>query len=212
MIALSSYAPLSRSSETARNQIAAKQTWEQAFSSIVYFNAPSPELLSAKTVFSGHRERPKILDMARYAAELNGFVAIVNSDIHMSNRLPAVESAMATQHVWCGTSRRMEFDPNTHPRSGRLVDLGLDFFFALPSVWALLAAEIPEQFVIGKQLWDTWTLSFFIIHGGRYCVDLTPSNLVWHPKHGHREDFHIEPPPGDTYLDRVRWPLRRLKL
>ena len=210
MIALSSYAPFDRSTETEHNQLAAKRSWEGAFSQIVYFNALEPRLVSAKTSFTGHLERPRIREMAEFAAAQDGWVAIINADIVVARPMERLDSLLNRQRVWCGISRRLQFEPNGTPKKGRLVDLGLDFFFARPSVWALVASEIPDQFIIGKQLWDTWVLSFFLIHAGEYCVDATAANMIWHPRHGARGDFSMEPPPGDTYLDRVRWPRRRL--
>lgn len=152
------------------------------------------------------------MEMAQYAAALDDWVAIINADIVVSKGITRLQSALDREGVWCGISRRLQFEPNGPLRDGRLVDLGLDFFFARPSMWALVASEIPTQFEIGKQLWDTWVLSFFLIHAGENCVDLTPSNLIWHPRHTARGEYLMEPPPGDTYLDRVRWPIKRLSV
>jgi len=210
MIALSSYVPMSRAPEIARNQLAAKATWDKTFSAIVYFNPVEERLYSAKTDFTGQTERPTIRQMAEYAAEQDGWVAIINADIIVSGKMIGIDSVLNRQKVWCGMSRRFEFDPAGSPRKGRLVDLGLDFFFARPSVWALVASEIPDEFTIGRQQWDTWMLSFFLVHAADFCVDATPLNFIWHPKHGNRVDFHQERPPGDTYLDRVRWPRKKL--
>lgn len=212
MIALSSYAPMSRAPEIARNQLVAKSTWDKTFSAIVYFNPVEERFVNANTGFTGQTERPSIRQMAEYAAEQNGWVAIINADVVVAMKMVGIDSVLNSQKVWCGMSRRLEFDPTGPPRKGRLVDLGLDFFFARPSVWALVASEIPDDFTIGRQQWDTWVLSFFIIHGGEYCVDLTPSNLIWHPKHDNRLDFHLKRPPGDTYLDRVSWPKRMISV
>lgn len=213
MIALSSYAPMARSPEVARNQIAAKRSWDRQFNRIIYFNDVEISLLSPQTGFTGHGTRPNILEMAAYAATFDeSWVAIINADIVVSGSIEQFEQRLDEEAVWCGISRRLQFDPATGLRNGKLVDLGLDFFFARPSIWALVSSEIPEQFVIGKQLWDTWVLSFFLVHSGQKCVDATPCGLVWHPKHNSRGDFAMEPPPGDTYLDRVSWPQRKFHL
>lgn len=201
---------MDRALEITRNQMDAKESWEKVFGSITYFSEPLSELDGPKVTFVGGDNRPTIRDMAYEAARLPGWSAIVNADIVLMPKAIRLEQVLTNAKATCAISKRYEFEPPNPPGVGIIVDEGLDIFVAQARVWSKVAATIPEQFVIGKQLWDTWMMGFFAAHYRDTLVDFTYARVVWHPKHQNRGDFAIEVPEAEYYIRRVRWPRGRI--
>jgi hypothetical protein len=88
----------------------------------------------------------------------------------------------------------------------------LDFFCGRADVWGKAAQEIPSEFKLGHQLWDTWMASFFANNWPNDSYDLTPSKLIFHPKHDSRGNQETVKPVGNRYLDNMRYPQHILQL
>jgi hypothetical protein len=96
-----------------------------------------------------------------------------------------------------------------------MIDNGLDFFCATPSVWKLAAMMVPKTYRLGHCLWDTFTLGFMCTHYYNWLWDFTECRIVFHPKHeDRRRPFDIDHSAGRAQVDAVRWPAvsRRLKI
>lgn len=202
MIALSSHKPLDESAEVAENQIKALRTWREAFRMTVLFGTYHESLSGLAGVVPS--ERPTIKRLCQYAAQQAEWTAIINADIICDPRTAKLENELNVWNASCGFSRRI-------PVGGTVpTDWGLDFFCAKPHVWQLAAKLIPEQFVIGKILWDTWMVSFMVNHFPRTCFDISPSKLFFHPEHGDRGDQSIQ--CDNPYLHRVRMTNNRIRI
>jgi hypothetical protein len=101
------------------------------------------------------------------------------------------------------TSKRFEFDPATEDYgSAKVVDPGVDFFCAFPQVWKKVYKEIPPQFRIGHQKWDSYLLAFLWHNCQRRFFDITELQPIYHPKHGGRHmPHHIAVPEEAFYLN-----------
>lgn len=208
MNAISSHKPFHKSAEVAQNQICAHQSWNIVFSRIIYLGNHEPELASPKTEFLPRDTVPTIREMAELASTLQDWSALVNADIVVDSRLFYVEHKLKAMRAECAMSRRWEFDPATmNFHAATIKDLGLDFFCASPAIWRRVAVEIPDEFLIGHILFDTWLLSFFMQIAPRYCYDLSPCRLVFHPKHEHRDDQSTPADVGRDVIARIRWPM-----
>jgi hypothetical protein len=182
VMAVSSFKPFAESPEIARNQIRAFESWLGVFDSILYFGPPEPRLASAQTVFirSGC---PPIRLLVLAAALAHGPACLLNADIVL---------APHAREVFCGAlakndaaaSFRFEFDPKKAFDQPRRVDNGLDVFAAHPHVWKRLWREIPDQFILGKPVWDSWCWAWF--GSNTKFVDVTATRCVFHPRHTRR--------------------------
>jgi hypothetical protein len=212
MIVCSSYRPFAESAEIAENQRRAKISWEEHFEDIVYFGEPEPELESKKTEFIRSEQFPRIRALADYLA-MPGyrFGAIVNADIVIGPNFPKVEAELIARNAKAGISRRFQFNDPATPFVADMVDLGLDFFFAIPAMWRMISLQIPEQFRMGHCLWDTWVMAFMSHWAGTDCYDLTPQRFVFHPNHGNRKTQYTIDTEPDKTLTRLTWPKGRLR-
>lgn len=186
MIALSSFRPFGSSPEHDANTLRAHASWQQAFAWIVYFNNREPRLESPITAFAPLEDFPRIRDMATMASGQSDWVAILNADIFVPPRLIRVQEALERKHAKCAASWRHEFLPDKPAESGRRCDNGLDFFCARPEVWELVAIHVDDRLRIGVGFWDTWLLGFFNTFFQSFLWDITPSRVVFHPRHENR--------------------------
>lgn len=209
VIALSSFRPLSKCSPNRQQQfIQAKESWERVFREIHYFNSFEPSLAGPTTQFivrDNPDERPPIALMAAHAARQREWVALINADIVIMEKMAGADAALEKFRGQCALSRRLESLTSPHP-----TDWGLDFFLAIPAVWAAVAAQIPPVFSLGRVRWDSWISAFFARRYGDFCYDLTPMRLVFHPPHEERADQNMPDPP-DFYLQHPAYPQRRLR-
>lgn len=214
MIAISSFRPLELSEEYLSNQLRAKASWDTVFYRVVYFNEPCRQMATGRTTFEQDKTgtRPRIKALAEHAAGLSGWVCIINADIVVHPRLIQAEFKLTAGGAQACMSRRWQFEPGHNVETGRVVDLGLDFFAAVPDVWAKFAADVPEDFRLGKIVWDTWALQWFANNLGESFVDITPCKCIFHPRHGGRIDQNLDV-PADPYLQTpFKWAAKRLEL
>jgi hypothetical protein len=198
--------------EIWRNQLKALASWEDTGNQVVYFNQPQfPDL---KVKFVASSEKPRIATLARYCENQNDWSGIVNADIILGPTWPAVEQAIRSSGAKCAISRRWTFpDPEQSElgddpfEDAALTDQGLDVFCARPEVWKDVAKFVPRQFTLGRILFDTWLMSFFV-HNFR-CADFTDARVIFHPSHENRGDQSMLR-SSDSYLDIVRWPSIRI--
>lgn len=169
------------------------------FDQIIYFGEPEPKLQSLKTHFIPCQSKPTIRAMAKTASDYGSWTCIVNADIVVTDKFGEVERRLKQLECECALSGRYDIG------TGMVLDQGLDIFCALPKVWRNVSLRIPKTFTLGRILWDTWTLSYFVKNYGRKCADFTPSKCVFHPHHGERVDQNIEP-VDDPYLKNYFWP------
>lgn len=190
VIAVSSIRPFSASAEHKRNQIEAWRTWQAAFTSIVYFSKPEPEIQNLKTAFCIWEPFPRLMDLAKFLASQTDWGCIINADIRVGRRFPLIiERLKKKRGALAASSWRYEIEP-TDPNwesNGRVVDHGLDFFCATPRVWGMVYEAADPRLRLGAQFWDTWTLSFFNTVASSGFYGLTQHRLIFHPKHGDRK-------------------------
>jgi hypothetical protein len=207
LVAVSSFRPLRDCSpEILENQLRAKRSWEKVFDRIILFGSYEPLLASPKTEFIPGEEFPHISLMALVASWQEDPVCILNADIVVSEHLKAiVQRSMSIASAL--TSRRFEFDPQAPDlSSAKVVDVGIDFFCAVPAVWRQAHAEIPAAFRIGHQQWDTWTLGFLTSFCHGKFFDITPSRAVFHPRHGDRKMPHKVSVPEEAFYFAMGFP------
>lgn len=200
MIAISSFRPHNLSREYQQNQIRAKESWEKVFSKIIYLGNHEPELDSLKTAFLGYSGWPTIKELARLASTQSSLVALINSDIVVTDPIRDVEEKMVRTGIQAAVSRRFEFDPKNHDlATAQIVDKGLDIFIAHPKLWAMVAKEIPDNLQIGHIQFDTWLTGFFLVKLGNAFRDFSRFKCVFHPKHSGR---HMPHNPAEPLKDR----------
>lgn len=193
--------------EIRRNQLRARESWEGQASGIIYFG-PEEIAFAGKNVLFIEREEqfPQIEHLMKLAGTLAEPVAIVNADIVLGQGVAEIEKELMQRGALCAMSRRFEFE-GEDVESGRMIDNGLDFFWATPSVWKLAAKLVPKNYRIGHCLWDTWTLGFMCTHYYAWLWDITECRVVFHPKHQWRKTpFKIDHSAGRAQVDAVRWP------
>lgn len=205
MIAVSSYKPFELSHAIAANQIAAKQTWEEAFDCVVYFGKENPALASDKTIFVESDDFPRIKDMMGMCASCGSWSCIINADILVDPKIRLVENDLNERRVQAALSFRYQLPMN------QVVDYGLDVFCCLPPVWARAMIEVPQKFRIGHILWDTWMMGFLMNITKGNVADFTPSKVIFHPHHEERNRpfdvvDHTRSDPKYRHLKRARFP------
>lgn len=208
VIAISSFRPLDDSPEVSENQLRAKQSWELAFTKIIYFNEADDRLASPKTEFLKWEPFPQIRALMYCAKDQEDWACILNADVVVSRNVLQVERALESKGGVCALSRRYQFERGKPlPSTGDITphDNGLDFFCGIPLFWELAFKECPPVFRLGKIVWDTWLMVFMAEIGGPQAFDITLCRTVFHPKHGGRRDQNIEPPKDDR-LKRACWP------
>lgn len=211
MTAVSSFRPLSESKEIARNQLRAKESWEDVFDEIVYFaSAPEPDLKSSKTYFVPCEEFPTIDKMMTTASVANDWACLINSDIVVGPLLGTVIRDCIKKNIQAVTSMRYEFEPGADLSRARVKDSGYDFFMSSPGLWADAAKQIPSGYRIGHNRWDNWVLGYFNTVCKKRFVDITSRKVIFHPRHGERKQpYHIAV-PQDAYIQLGRPPFYRL--
>lgn len=183
--------------EIAQNQCSAFQSWDKVADHIVYLNNPDPILTSHKVTFIFSEDYPAIFRMAALAARYeSGFAVILNADIIVGEHLPEITKKLNAKRMKAATSYRWQGDPPA------VIDPGLDFFMALPEVWADFAEKVPRSLRIGANQWDSWALSYFATYQTEWYSDLTPAKVVFHPEHGSRQRG---PEPEGIQL--MSWPV-----
>jgi hypothetical protein len=208
IVAISSHKPFYRASnEVKENQIRASKSWNMVFTGIVYFGRAEPELTTPKTSFVPSTKPPSIKEMALKASHFIGWSCLLNADIVVRPELIKVWLDLTKVNAVCALSKRFDLVTGKHLKD----DNGLDIFLATQAVWRRVAREIPEQFKIGSQMWDTWMASFFATNYPDKCYDFTPSEVVFHPKHENRAYQEIDV-PTDRYLAKTLYPAYILKI
>lgn len=191
LTAVASFRALDDSKEVAANQLRAKRSWDLVFDRIILFGSYDERLASPITEFVPCDDFPHISLMAMVCAAQAVPACLLNADIVVARNLKElVNQAWAKQAV-AMTSQRLEFDPKTEDYfRARVVDLGADFFCALPAVWKQVYKAIPPQFRIGHQRWDQWMLNYLWFTFKRRFVDITTLGPIFHPKHDGRKMPH----------------------
>lgn len=194
MHAVSSLKPASNCpEEIAENQRRAKASWDRVFETVTYLGGT-----------------PTIKSMAQRCADIPGWSCIVNADIVVAEHLLTIEQQLKDRDALCAMSQRYEVvDGDFY--NARIVDLGLDFFAATQAAWGSVVMEMPEVFVIGKGLWDYWLNNYLCEVFSHAYYDLTPSRVIFHPKHGSRgnQSLHMAP---DRYMERNCWPRHNIRV
>jgi len=187
MLAVSSFRPFRGSPESALNTRRALVSWLPLFESVLYFGSPEPGLTRPNVVFQPYEGPPSIRDMMLACALSSVDACLINSDIVLSPRMPAMWAEARRRGNRLMTGWRFEFDPETqdYARATR-VDNGLDFFVATPATWRDLWLACPPHFRLGKPVWDSWLYTHCLRYMGGKFVLLREPKLAFHPKHGGR--------------------------
>lgn len=191
-----------------RNQLRALDSWVENVNHIVYVNREETLLTDPQVTFMtmDGEPFPRIKYLMEFLASIGDWGCICNADIVIGDGLKQIKQELIKKGALCAMSRRFEFE-GENVNDGKLLDNGLDFFCAVPSVWKLAARMVPNQYRIGNILWDTWFMGFLSSYYHNYFWDITPCRLVFHPKHeDRRRMFAIDPKQGKAQLDAVRWP------
>lgn len=208
MIVASSFRPLDKCSpELVHNQLAAKQSWDALGLDVVYFNDPEPKLEGPRTVFVPTVGRPDIKRMAHFLSVQRGWGCIVNADIILGSGARHLIDTATLCCASCIVSRRYTIPNGGTTATAKLLptDHGVDFFMARPEVWKHVTAKIPPDFQIGRIVWDTWMVCFFVTEYFWATYDATMARVVFHPDHAERIDQNINI-PKDQYLTKSLWP------
>lgn len=166
----------------------------------------------AGTSFLEGREWPTIKHIAHLASEINGgrYVAVINSDIVVTEPILEVEKKLKELTIPCATSYRYEFDPTAPDLSGAVrykTDRGMDIFVALPHVWKMVADRIPDDLRIGHNRWDSWMCGFFCHNFGFGFRQFTDYKCIFHPRHDGRIQPHLNTIKfDDEYFTRAHAP------
>lgn len=207
LVAVSSFRPLDGAGEVATNQLRAKKSWDLVFDRIVLFGAPDKRMATPTTEFIPCNDFPHISSMVWAASNMKVPACILNADIVVAPNLKDLLNQAWAKNALAATSQRLEFDPRTEDYfRARVVDYGADFFCAFPYVWKLAYKEIPRQFRIGHNLWDSWMLNFLWHTCRRRFVDITTLGPIFHPKHGARNQPHSIDITGVNFYDRIGFP------
>lgn len=213
MNAVSTFRPFAESEEYATNQRRAFVTWCNVFDEITWFNdfeirmAPTAD----KPLIIWTKQKPLIRSMAKVASYSRDWAALVNADIVILDRFNKVQKMLDDGKAVCAISRRWQFLPDNMAEKPAVVDEGLDFFCARREVWREVADAVPEKFEMGKVLWDSWLLQFFMWHFGEDCYDITNARCILHPKHGGRKDQGIAK-PDDFLISQFQWPAKTINM
>jgi hypothetical protein len=208
------------SEKTPKNQFSSDKAFENPVGTserIFYFNERDQRMSSAKTVFLPFRSKPPIKTMARFAAGLGGWTALINADIILTLNFRRVELELNNKLAACAVSRRFTLVRTTGPiiadySNARITDNGVDFFAATPKVWEKVAADMPPEFLLGKTAWDRYLVNFFMLHFGNYCYDLTDSKICLHPLHEDRADQTWDCPHNNEIMRKNQWPFHSLTI
>lgn len=217
MIIISSFRPYEGCPPAIwEQQTAANRSWVRIFDQIIYFNDAEPRMAASnKVMFLPTTGKPSIKKIVKFASGLNDWSAIVNADIVIPSNFRRVEDALRGRPAACAISRRYTLTPDGDTTAAQLApgDNGLDFFAATPAVWKLAAEKIPDGFCLGRIVWDTWMLNFFMGEFGNHCYDVTPARVVFHPQHEDRTDQNWDFPKTDPYLTKHGfWPFHSIEI
>ena len=211
MIAISSFRP-NATGEYADNQQRARSTWLSAFDGIIYFNPPQADMIAPRISFRESGEPPTIKRLMECASRSPDWCAIVNADIVVTpSKFRQVEAKLREAGAKCAVSRRFTFDPARMREPAKADDLGIDIFCAVPEVWRRAAESIPEQYVIGRQRWDTWTLAFFMAKYPHDCYEFSRAATIFHPIHGGRGDQFMAECDA-SLISTMLWPVKQIEL
>lgn len=186
-------------------QVNANHSWRLAFDEIWYWGEPHPDLTDRNVMFMPWEKHPTIHQLAVFLAGQSDWGAILNADILIGPNWPRALNELKRSRVDCAVSRRWEIPADSRLDGAKVTDFGLDFFAAKPDIWRRVALEVPPELCLGKIMWDTWMLGFFMHASADNCADLTPARVIFHPKHGDRREQHVTP-TDSPYFHRVRWP------
>ncbi len=191
---LSSFKPL-RNDKYSDYQLDALKSWQENDFDVYLFNSlPDLEQCQPKRPYGlvvPESNPPSIKEMLKWyspdrANAGDGVVAIINSDIRLSEDAPKVlKMAEQMGRNWAATSFRHEFEPD---RYNGVVDMGLDFFVMSKAMAARLANDIPDFLTLGRGGWDNY-VNGWLRHNlmpQRY-FDITDWGIVLHPKHDRQD-------------------------
>ena len=212
MIAVSSFRPMLEDDEVTRNQISAAQTWWDAFDQIIYLGDFDARLSAENVCFFPCEGKPTIRQLAQVCSKQQGWTCIVNADIHIANGFRRIQPALEARQARAAVSWRFQFD-GKFCEQGMQDDWGDDWFAAKQDIWEAAARAVPDHFFLGRILWDTWMLGFFASHAWGRLYDISPSRMIFHPRHTIRvSSFSPTPEMHDAYVMAARWPTKRIVL
>lgn len=184
-------------------------SWYPLFDEIVYFGKSESDYLETgpKVIFEPCSGKPSIGKMCQYAAQQQQWACLVNADIIIGSSLPKVMSWLEKNRLKCAVSLRWELEEAANLNRATIKDNGLDWFAATPDMWALAASEIPPELCMGRIIWDSWMLGFFMARSGGACADITQSKTIFHPRHDDRRDQNFDIPQAASKYNRwFGWP------
>lgn len=201
MIAIASFRPLGFSDEWDTNQLAARQSWGQLFTKIIYLNDEDERMLGSdvRVTFLGGNEHPTIKSMCEIAAVQPEWSAIINADILVSPKFAAVEAVAKAKGARALVSYRYQFNEQGREQ---VTDNGLDFFAAVPALWLQASKIVPPDMRLGHPTWDTWMMGFLNHHAKRDFYDFTKSRCIFHPRHeGRSFVFKVD----EGWMKQAKW-------
>jgi hypothetical protein len=160
-------------------------------------------------MFLPTKGKPTIKAMAAFCGQLAGWSCILNADIVVPQNFRRVEDVLLAGDKACAISKRYNMVDDDQS-AAKITDNGLDFFAANAPVWKLAAETINDDYRMGRIVWDTWMVNFFMFKFGNYCHDITPSRVVFHPLHDGRTDQNWEFNKNDEVLKKNNWPFHEI--
>jgi hypothetical protein len=176
--------PMGQSHVHDQNQLRAWQSWQKVATAIVYFGEPQPGIEGPTTRYLPSEDYPRIMDLSEFMAEQGEWCALLNADIYISPHFKNVEAKLKGRKALAASSWRHEFDPAVGVDPCQRVDNGLDFFAAVPDIWARIYQIAEEPMRMGTVQYDSLLLSYFSCYAISGFYDITPSKCVRHPRHG----------------------------
>lgn len=211
MTCISSLRAFSDAPEIAQNQRRAHASWTRVFERIVYFGPCEPELESEQTMFVPAEDFPKIKTLVTAAALQASSACIINADIVVGDHLSSVLGQVASKRGQAAVSRRYEFQGEDVGGAGLVDgDWGVDFFWAVSSLWLQLVKILPPHFRIGHGSWDAYVLSFFNTVAPGAFWDITEKRAIFHPRHENRKRVYEIWKVDDAYSMKCGLPRARL--
>jgi hypothetical protein len=192
MLAISSIKPFSQDLAYGLLQQEAISSWARIFNEIILVSSnPEPSLDKLKITMIIADCFPPIHHLSLLASSsVEPYVAIINSDIYLTEELKLVEALLNKSGSRCATSRRWNYAGDVQSAQLHPGDNGLDIFMATPDAWAYVSGQIPVELRLGIPGWDNWLVRCFHKRYGHSFRNFTRWRCCFHPLHSPHERPH----------------------
>jgi len=201
MIAVSGFWAMEGFPRVSDYQYRAIKSWVPVFDRIYLFGKANDQVAFHNVEFIESVDYPFMSLLYLVASQSIGPATIINADIVTASHLRGVLFKAFDSGATAVTSQRYEFDPDVpHYNDAKVVDLGADFFCALPEIWFKAWKEVPPWLRLGNCLWDNWLIGFLSLTCRRGFVNITGARAIFHPRHTERKRIPMDETEHDKYL------------